>query len=76
MYRHQKKLLEIERIRTSIATDLHGDIGSTLTRSSYSDVGLREPAAATTLLLTGEEQAKASALFRNRHHLPYDRCHE
>jgi len=38
-----RKLLEIERIRASIATDLHDDIGSTLTEMAlFSDVGLRE----------------------------------
>jgi signal transduction histidine kinase len=37
-----RKLLAFERLRTSIATDLHDDIGSTLTEIAlYSDAGLR-----------------------------------
>jgi signal transduction histidine kinase len=50
MYRYRvQKLLEIERIRTAIATDLHDDIGSSLTEIAlFSDLGLRELRARPT----------------------------
>lgn len=66
MYRYRvNKLLEIERIRTSIATDLHDDIGSTLTEIAlYSDVGLRElRGKQTTIRMTGNERARVASLL-------------
>jgi nitrate/nitrite-specific signal transduction histidine kinase len=44
LYRYRvHKLLEMERMRTAIATDLHDDIGTSLTRIAlYADASLRE----------------------------------
>ncbi|HCV43784.1 MAG TPA: hypothetical protein DGH68_09900 [Bacteroidetes bacterium] len=66
MYRYRvKKLLEIERIRASIATDLHDDIGSTLTEIAlFSDVGIKEIRSLTTgKPITGGEAEKVTTLL-------------
>ena len=66
MYSYRvRKLLEIERIRTSIATDLHDDIGGTLTEIAlYSDAGLREIRSRQQGGgMTEEERAHLAGLF-------------
>jgi streptogramin lyase len=61
-----RKLLEIERIRASIATDLHDDIGSTLTEMAlFSDVGLRELRSHSgDGRISEEDVVKVSALLK------------
>jgi len=71
MYRYRvKKLLEIERIRTSIATDLHDDIGSTLTEIAlFSDVGIREIRSLSPgKPITGAEAEKVTSLLEEIGH--------
>lgn len=71
MYRYRvKKLLEIERIRASIATDLHDDIGSTLTEIAlFSDVGIREIRSLVPgKPITGGEAEKVTTLLEEIGH--------
>jgi len=66
VYRYRvQKLLEIERLRASIATDLHDDIGSTLTEIAlYSDVALRDlKASSSERLLAPQDATRLTALM-------------
>lgn len=71
MYRYRvNKLLEIERIRASIATDLHDDIGSTLTEIAlFSDVGIRQIRSLTPgKPITGHEVDRVTSLLEEIGH--------